>query len=289
MPLQYLLGTQPFGQLDIKCKPGVLIPRSETEAYTYHLARLLKSGRFKGLDISSKGHDLKIIDFCTGTGCIPLLLFALLHRSFTHLHVCGVDISPHAIQLAKENIAYNVAGGNLPKPSFEQNLTITQADVFKPEELSHLTDTPCDVIISNPPYISEDVWKYGRGQIGYSVKKFEPRLALVPEERSQVSPIWDSADIFYSRLLDIAKQLQAKVLLLEVGDEAQARRVLTNFTQHNLAEMAQVEVWRDWPDIEPGECAAELHITGNDGKTWTVPTVGTGEIRAILVDISKTS
>src|SRR4051794_29533431 len=41
-PLQYILGTQPFGDLDILCKRGVLIPRSETEVYTVKFAELVK-------------------------------------------------------------------------------------------------------------------------------------------------------------------------------------------------------------------------------------------------------
>ena len=83
VPLQYVLGTQPFGPLEIKCRPGVLIPRCaapyspyypretrpdnprpETEAYTLHIAALLAQDQ-------PAPASLTILDLCTGTGCIP--------------------------------------------------------------------------------------------------------------------------------------------------------------------------------------------------------------------------
>ncbi|KAI9149263.1 matrix AAA protease MAP-1 [Paramyrothecium foliicola] len=271
VPLQYLLGSQPFGPLDIQCKPGVLIPRPETEAYTYHLAELIKAKKLKSLDSAHIGDELRVVDFCTGTGCIPLLLFRLLHQSFSCLHIHGVDISTEAIRLAKKNIALNVNAGHLPQSNDERSLTIGRADIFQPDEIKHIASKPCDVIISNPPYISEDVWKHGRGQIGYSVKKFEPRLALVPGRSPHTQPGWCHADIFYSRLLDIAVLVKAKVLLLEVGDEAQARRVLAGLAQHELAKSSNVAVWRDWPDIEQHSHDDVVDVVGLDGRRWGVP------------------
>src|SRR2546421_5322789 len=75
-PLQYILGTQPFGDLEILCQKGVLIPRLETEAYTAELAGLVRDLGRAGPE--TKTQKLRILDVCTGTGCISLLLHSLL-------------------------------------------------------------------------------------------------------------------------------------------------------------------------------------------------------------------
>uniref|UniRef100_A0A8H7NGF2 Methyltransferase domain-containing protein n=1 Tax=Bionectria ochroleuca TaxID=29856 RepID=A0A8H7NGF2_BIOOC len=149
VPLQYLLGTQPFGSLNIKCKPGVLIPRPETEAYVCHLQNLLESGDLLGQKLSGLGH-LRIIDFCTGTGCIPLHLFSALQRSVRSLQICGVDISPVALELAQENARYNVAQGRMASSNDKQALFFQKADIFRDTDMQQFTGLPWDIMISNP-------------------------------------------------------------------------------------------------------------------------------------------
>lgn len=61
VPLQYILGNQPFGKLDIKCEEGVLIPRLDTEEWVLEATNLLKNINIDNL-----------IDYCTGSGCIGL-------------------------------------------------------------------------------------------------------------------------------------------------------------------------------------------------------------------------
>ncbi|EEH50129.1 uncharacterized protein PADG_06208 [Paracoccidioides brasiliensis Pb18] len=113
VPLQYILGDQPFGELEILCRRGVLIPRPETESYTTRTANLLLS-KFK-FKSESQEHPpaLRILDLCTGTGCIPLLLHSLLAPAFPQLQICGVDISARALELARENLEHNVKLGVL--------------------------------------------------------------------------------------------------------------------------------------------------------------------------------
>ncbi|KAF7376357.1 PrmC-N domain-containing protein [Mycena sanguinolenta] len=93
-PLQYILGTQPFGSLSIKVRSPVLIPRPETEHWTIRLAELLRPT----LD---PARPLSVLDIGTGTGCIPLLLCRLLPPGTIRAH--GIDISPAAVKLAEEN------------------------------------------------------------------------------------------------------------------------------------------------------------------------------------------
>ncbi|CAM1508261.1 Fc.00g051090.m01.CDS01 [Cosmosporella sp. VM-42] len=288
VPLQYILGSQPFGSLDIKCRPGVLIPRPETEAYTCHLVDLIKSGELLGQGSGGMDNSLNVIDFCTGTGCIPLLLFSYLQRSFTRLIVRGVDISPQALQLANENIAHNITLGNFGKPTNLQNLNITRDDVFSDSDIHNIAQSHWDVLVSNPPYISKDVWNCGRSQLGPSVRKYEPRLALVPDDNLPRLQECDHADVFYARLLDIASLLKPKVILLEIGDEDQARRVLQLFARHKIAQSSQVELWRDWPDFEATEEDERgVEIGSADNRSWRVPAKGSGLVRSIFIQRVK--
>ncbi|RFU73740.1 modification methylase [Trichoderma arundinaceum] len=282
-PLQYILGSQPFGPLDIKCQPGVLIPRPETEAYTYHLADFIKSG---SLRIGESEHGFSIIDFCTGTGCIPLLLYALLHRRFEQLEVLGVDISAQAVSLSRDNIVHNVRLGHLPQLRPNHNLGILQGDIFRDEVIRKLEERKWDVIVSNPPYISRRAWYYGGGQIGHSVRKYEPSLALIPGDHVPIPMGWEHEDVFYARLLDIAYRLKTKAVLLEVGDEKQALRVTSRVFQHKLSINSHVEIWRDWPDSTPsGDEEGFLKAILPDGSGESVLTKGSGNVRSIFIKL----
>ncbi|CCT66059.1 uncharacterized protein FFUJ_03054 [Fusarium fujikuroi IMI 58289] len=282
-PLQYIIGSQPFGSLDIKCKQGVLIPRPETEAYTFHLINLIKSGELLGQDVRKTARGVNIIDFCTGTGCIPLGLFSSLQHSVDNLTVRGVDVSPVALRLAQENIARNVRLGNLVKPTKHKRLDITRANVFSDGDMQQLAVTPWDILVSNPPYISEDIWHHGRGQFGYSVRKYEPRLALVPDKDLPCPSKCNPADVFYARLLDIAELLKPSVVLFEIGDDEQARRVLQLYFNHPIAQKSKTEIWRDLPDFEGAkDVEILLHLTESE-EECRVPVKGDGLIRSILI------
>ncbi|KAM4056219.1 peptidase family M41 domain-containing protein [Hirsutella rhossiliensis] len=251
LPLQYILGSQPFGHLDIKCRPGVLIPRPETEAYACHLVDLIRTRRHLDKNPNSGSHGLNIIDFCTGTGCIPLLLFSSLHNSFSALNVLGVDIARKAVKLGRGNIGRNRKLGHVGCPSHGKSIAISRGDIFDDQDIQALASCRWDILVSNPPYVSRRVWDNGHGQLGYSVRKYEPRLALVPGNHLAVPPGWEREDVFYARLLDVAALLQPETVLLELGDEAQARRVLSRFPQHLFAQGSIVELWRDYPDLTP--------------------------------------
>ncbi|KAL7925467.1 S-adenosyl-L-methionine-dependent methyltransferase [Trichoderma austrokoningii] len=280
-PLQYLLRSQPFGPLDMKCRPGVLIPRPETEAYTYHLADLIKSKNFKN---DGSNDVLGIVDFCTGTGCIPLLLYALLNQKFDHLEVLGVDISPQAIKIAMGNINHNTGLGHLPERQPNHSLGIMQEDIFQDEVIEKLKGRNWDVMVSNPPYISRRAWDYGGGQVGYSVRKYEPSLALVPGDDIPIPVDWNHEDVFYARLLEIARHLKPRAILLEIGDKEQARRVISRFYQHSLSINSEVQVWRDWPDLaSAGDKDCLLEIPARDGESRVIPIQGDGNIRSIFI------
>ena len=284
-PLQYILGSQPFGPLDIKCRPGVLIPRPETEAYTYHIADLIKA---RGLRVDASDQGLGIVDFCTGTGCIPLLLYSLLSRRFDRLEVLGVDVSSQAVSLSRANIAHNARLGHLSDMRPNHTISILQADIFQDQVIDKLRERTWDVMVSNPPYISRRAWRYGGGQIGHSVRKYEPSLALVPGDDIFVPAHWEHEDVFYARLLDIAYRLNPKAMLLEIGDEMQAVRVISRFSQHKLSMDSHIVIWRDWPDLTPGHDEGfSLETTTVDGRSQTVLAKGSGNIRSIFVTLGS--
>jgi HemK-like putative methylase len=282
VPLQYVLGSQPFGPLDILCKPGVLIPRADTEAYVYRLVEMIKSGSL--LDPRSSSRGLNVVDFCTGTGCIPLFLYSALQASVKPLSVRGVDISPTALRLSKKNLAHNLKGKSIQELRMDQSISFDMIDVFNDADIQSLAGESLDLMVSNPPYVSKDSWNYGRGDMGYSVRKYEPRLALVPGDHLPDAPkALRAEDVFYSRLLDVALVLRTKAVLFEIGDEGQARRVVEYCQRHPYSKGSHFEVWRDDPSSSLTGEQGVWQLIDEDGKPVTVPVVGHGNIRSILI------
>ena len=95
-------GNQPFGPIIIKTRAPTLIPRPETEDWTIRLASLLED-RFPVKDGGERTTVLRMLDLCTGTGCIPILLSHLRRQAGGITVAYGVDISTDAVSLAWEN------------------------------------------------------------------------------------------------------------------------------------------------------------------------------------------
>ncbi|CAG8976968.1 hypothetical protein HYALB_00010950 [Hymenoscyphus albidus] len=285
-PLQYILGSQPFGELDIICEPGVLIPRPETEAYTEYLAQFINqhhvvfktmTGASLNPSTKSTSNPLRIVDLCSGTGCIPLLLHSLLSNTFTALQIQGWDISQTAVSLARRNFRENVKRGYLnasPRISFEV------VDIFSNLTSDQRASLKCDILISNPPYISNESFNH---ETTRSVRNWEPKLALVPNISCSYSVL--PQDVFYARLVDFHFNLgQSKILLMEIGDDEQAIRVvkilMDNLKRSTGSDLQNnsIEIWRDWPGqaSDQGE-KQELVI-----EEVSVPVRGSGALRAVV-------
>ena len=169
-PLQYVTGEVAFRHIIVKVRPGVLIPRPETE--------VLVDAALPAIDaaIEARGEAL-VVDACTGSGCIALAIAQerLLAR------VSATDISPVAVAVAAENAE---------RLGLSARVDVRAGDLLGelPEELLG----GVDVLVSNPPYIpSADV-----NGLSAEVKGFEPHLAL------DGGP--DGLDV-YRRLLDEAR------------------------------------------------------------------------------------
>lgn len=164
-PLQYILGYAYFYELKFKVNKSVLIPRPETE----ELARLIVQ--------REKDNNLqKIIDIGTGSGCIAISL----KRQLPHSKVWAMDVSPEAIEVAKQNASDN-------KTDIHFVLDNIRDSKWKFENQEF------DIIVSNPPYIKEDEKPSMHG----NVLAHEPSLALfVPN---------NDALRFYQAILEFAK------------------------------------------------------------------------------------
>ncbi|PGH14402.1 hypothetical protein AJ79_03045 [Helicocarpus griseus UAMH5409] len=164
VPLQYILGDQPFGPLEILCRRGVLIPRPETESYTTRTANLILS------KLTPRRHThphppsaaaappppaLHILDLCTGTGCIPLLLHSLLAPTFPRLSVVGVDISGLALNLAWENLSHNIKLGAL-EPRASGEVRFMSGNVLAEDGLKGVLDDDYSAGASNSNIMREN-------------------------------------------------------------------------------------------------------------------------------------
>ncbi|KAI6121397.1 S-adenosyl-L-methionine-dependent methyltransferase [Pisolithus sp. B1] len=216
-PLQYILGTTPFGPLSLLSRPPTLIPRPETEDWTLRLANTISP--------KSSSHPLSVLDLCTGSGCIPLLLCHLLPPGSTLAF--GVDISERAIELATDN----AARCNIP--------TCTGADalrnVFVPV-LGDLRDTdmlkelgaPFDVVTANSPYVPTQEYD----QLSPSVKDYEDPRALLGD-----LPGYPNPEFWFKGVLR-----EGAIVALEVGDRqaGDVEKIL-----HSSAGLRNTEIWTD--------------------------------------------
>ena len=150
IPLQHITGVQEFMGLEFSVNENVLIPRQDTETL---VELVLKEVRDR---------EARILDLCTGSGCIAISLAALGGFRF----VAASDISQEALETARENAGRILGdGGNgSGKIRFQRSDLL---DGFDREERF-------DVIVSNPPYIPSETI----GGLEPEVRDHEPRLAL---------------------------------------------------------------------------------------------------------------
>ena len=154
-PIQYIFGHTIWNGLDLKLTPATLIPRPETAELVERINRQIANNLspFRG----TKGAS--ILDIGTGSGCIAIAL----KKAHPEWQVTGIDISPEAIAVAKENALRNNVSVNF-----------LVADIF-----SDKIEQTFNVVVSNPPYICESEKKDMRP----NVLNYEPSSALfVPDD-----------------------------------------------------------------------------------------------------------
>ena len=141
-PLQYILGSVLFCGMELRVRPGVLIPRPETELLAEWAEELLKDSGAP-----------EILDLCCGSGCLGLALKRMIPEAAVTLS----DLSPDAAALAEEN---------------RQRLGL-EAEILRGDLLEPSKGRTYDLILCNPPYIASGECDSLQPEV-----MLEPRMAL---------------------------------------------------------------------------------------------------------------
>lgn len=204
IPLQHITGEQEFMGLSFKVNEHTLIPRQDTEILVEEAMRCLSDG-------------MRILDLCTGSGCI---LLSLLKYS-NECEGIGVDISPDALMVARENAA-----------RLGLEAVFLEGSLFEPLagfQSERTTDRLFDMIVSNPPYIATSVID----TLMPEVREHEPMQALDGREDG----------LFFYREIIAEAMDHMRVgawILFEIGcDQGAAVKALLQ--EHGFAEVKIVQ------------------------------------------------
>ncbi|KAJ3374546.1 hypothetical protein GGF31_007324 [Allomyces arbusculus] len=226
-PLQYLLGSVPFApDLDLLVESPILIPRWETEEWALGVA-----------DMWSPHHPTVVEDWCTGSGCIALLLKSRFGRT---TRVTGFDLNPAAIDLARRNADRNTL-----------DVEFHVANV--------LTDLPrvpgVDLVVANPPYIAASEF----ATLDPGVRDWEDRLALVGRGESGAEDYRQMVEIAHARLSSAWRDVRVPRIALEIGcGQGEVVRSMVE------AWFDEVEVWQDLAGKD--RCVVGYHRKPDAGK-----------------------
>jgi release factor glutamine methyltransferase len=147
-PLQYIIGKQSFRELELEVRPGVLIPRPETELLVEVVLEWM-AGQNRPAATA--------LDIGTGTGAIALSL--AFEGAFAS--VVATDVSSDALDVARKNRG---------AVELEESVDLRLGPLFEPLEPGERFD----VIVSNPPYVPE----VDRPSLQPEVRDWEPAGAL---------------------------------------------------------------------------------------------------------------
>ena len=146
-PVSYIIGNTEFMGLKFKVSPDVLIPRQETEILVEEVNKFTKNNSCK-----------KVLDLCTGSGCIAVSVA----KYNDNISVTASDISKNALNIAKENASIN---------NVSKKINFIESDIF-----SNINEK-FDIIVSNPPYVTEEEYKNLEQEL-----YFEPKRALTADD-----------------------------------------------------------------------------------------------------------
>lgn len=149
-PIQYIFGYTDFYGIHLDVKPGVLIPRPETEELVHWML---------AEEQHRTGKTIRVLDIGTGSGCIA----TALAKKWNHAEVWATDVSDVALDLARKNARSN-----------NMKIQFVKASILngEPEHAGMF-----DIIVSNPPYVTRNQMP----EMKRNVLDFEPHLALFAE------------------------------------------------------------------------------------------------------------
>ena len=150
IPVAYVSNLWFFGGLPFYVDESVLVPRFDTEMVLFETIKTAKAKAFAN-KLSSMPKDLKILDLCTGSGCIAVCIAKHLE-----VQVTASDISNKSLDVARKNARKHAVNID-----------------FVPSDLFENIDEQFDIIVSNPPYLcTNEVGKDDRSVLR------EPKIAL---------------------------------------------------------------------------------------------------------------
>jgi release factor glutamine methyltransferase len=210
-PLQYIIGRQPFRELDLEVEPGVLIPRPETEVLVGEVLAWLAA--------RERTSDVSALDIGAGTGAICL---SLAHEG-PLTHVIAIEIEEAALEVARRN---------RDSAKLSSSVELRRGSLFEPLHDGEVFD----VIVSNPPYVPE----VDAASLEPEVRDWEPRDALFAGE--------DGLDVLRRIATGARPHLKAGGLLaLEVG-AGQPAAVAAMLA--DTGEYEEIRVLRDYAGKE---------------------------------------
>ena len=189
-PVQYLIGNVEFLNTIIHVDERVLIPRFETELLVEKTIQKLKKMKLENPNILELG---------TGSGCISIAL-----KKNIDCKVSAVDISEDAIQVARENATLNKVSIDL-----------------KVQDMLNINYEGYDLIISNPPYVSETE------PVGKETQ-YEPQNALFAKEKGL---------FFYQEIIKKISKLSTKPKLIAFEIGMTQGNELLEFSKKHLSTM----------------------------------------------------
>ncbi len=220
IPLQQITGSQAFMGLDFMVNEHVLCPRQDTETLVEEgltILALLQSGSAKNSQANAD-REIRLLDLCTGSGCILISLLAFARGQETPIHGLAADLSPEALAVARENAKRNGVSA-----------AFVLSDLFAEIEGSF------DLITANPPYIPSGQLE----DLMPEVRDHEPRMALDGDEDGLA---------FYRRIAGQAPDYlrEGGWLLMEIAfDQGQAVRQMLSDGPFEEIEILQDLSGRD--------------------------------------------
>lgn len=204
-PIQYIIGTSQFMDMNFSVDENVLIPRPETEEMVRWILKELKE--VQGTRYEIKSSKFKILDIGTGSGCIAISLA----KNLPDTEVFALDISQKALKIAKQNALDN-----------DVSVEFMERDILNLDVL----DTEFDVIISNPPYVRGKEKK----AMHKNVTDHEPGLALFVSDENPLK--------FYEAIARFAqKNLKENGSLFVEINQFLAKETEQLLRNHNFSEI----------------------------------------------------
>lgn len=164
LPVQYIVGEWEFYGYPFKVGKGVLIPRQDTETLVDYVLEICRRNNIK---------SPKIIDLCSGTGCIAITL----KKEIPDSEVYALELSENALEYLEYNKKLN-----------NTDIKIIKADVLEDNSRKNLP--VFDIIVSNPPYLTKQDMLELQKEV-----QAEPESALYAGEDGlyfykKITPLW---------------------------------------------------------------------------------------------------